>query len=127
MYKPKLEKDIRCPIEYGIDMFGGKWKARMICVISTMQPVRYNTLRKELCDITDAVLSNGLKELQRDGLVDRVQYNEIPPKVEYSLTERGKSVLPILRAICAWSDNYTVPETELTPHVCQRCNYRGRT
>ncbi len=103
MYKPKLEKDIRCPLEYGLDIFGGKWKSRIICVLNFKGTVRYSQLRKDLANITDAVLSAGLKELITDGIIRRKQYDEIPPRVEYSLTDLGKSVLPIFQSICRWS------------------------
>ena len=100
MYKPKLEKNIRCPLEYGLDVFGGKWKSRIICVLADKKVLRYSSLRKEMINITDAVLASALKELISDGIIDRHQYDEIPPRVEYSLTEKGKSVVPILQDIC---------------------------
>ena len=61
MYKPKLEKDIRCPLEYGLDVFGGKWKSRIICVLADKEFLRYSMIRKEMCNITDAVLATTLK------------------------------------------------------------------
>ena len=103
MYKPKLEKDIRCPLEYGLEIFGGKWKSRIICVLSKKKILRYSELKKELVNITDAVLSISLKELIEDELIKRVQYDSIPVKVEYSLTEKGLSVVPILQNICKWT------------------------
>lgn len=63
MYKPKLEKDIRCPLEYGMDIFGGKWDSRIICVLATKETLRYSELRKELSNITDTVLATSLKSL----------------------------------------------------------------
>ena len=82
MYKKKLEDDIRCPLEYGLAIFGGKW------------------IRKEMYNITDAVLAATLKEMITDEIVERKSYDEIPPRVEYSLTEKGKSVVLILQSIC---------------------------
>ena len=111
-YEPKMEKELMCPLEYGLDIFGGKWKSRIICVLSADSVMRYNEIRKELGDITDAVLAAMLKELAANGLVSRKQYNEIPPKVEYSLTEKGKSVLPILQSICLWSRQQTKDKLE---------------
>ncbi len=90
-YKRKLEKERMCPLEYGLEIFGGKWKARIICVLSSEEFMRYNELKKILGNITDAVLSEMLRELIENDMVDRNQYNEIPPRVEYSLTEKGKS------------------------------------
>ena len=71
MYQPKLEKDIRCPLEYGLEIFGGKWKSRIICVLAEMKTLRYSELRKEMSNITDAVLASTLKELIRDKIVER--------------------------------------------------------
>lgn len=99
-YQKKLEEDIRCPLEYGLAIFGGKWKSRIICVLSDNEKLRYSQIRKEMYNITDAVLSATLKDLMEDGIVDRKSYDEIPPRVEYSLTQKGKSVVPILQDIC---------------------------
>ena len=123
MYQPKLEKDIRCPLEYGLDIFGGKWKSRIICVLAEKKVLRYSTLRKEMANITDAVLSATLKELIANNIVERKQYNEIPPHVEYFLTEKGISVVPILQSICAWSGAYHKEENENTVLQCQKGDY----
>ena len=123
MYQPKLEKDIRCALEYGLDIFGGKWKSRIICVLAEKKVLRYSTLRKEMANITDAVLSATLKELIANNIVERKQYNEIPPHVEYFLTEKGISVVPILQSICAWSGAYHKEENENTLLQCQKCDY----
>ena len=106
----KLEEDIRCPLEYGLAIFGGKWKSRIICVLSANEKLRYSQIRKEMYNITDAVLSATLKDLMEDGIVDRKSYDEIPPRVEYSLTQKGKSVVPILQSICQWSDIFYIEE-----------------
>ena len=101
MYQPKMEKDIRCPLEYGLAIFGGKWKSRIICV-----------------------LSSTLKELIADGMVLRTSYDEIPPRVEYQLTEKGTSVLPILQQICQWAGAYH-KEEQIHPMIqCEKCDYR---
>ena len=114
MYQPKLEKDIRCPLEYGLAVFGGKWKSRIICVLAEKKRLRYSILRKEMTNITDAVLSTTLKELIADQIVERKQYNEIPPHVEYFLTQKGISVVPILQSICQWSGAYHKEDNENT-------------
>ena len=123
MYKPKLEKDIRCPLEYGLDIFGGKWKSRVICVLAEKGTLRYSTIRKEMANITDAVLASTLKELISDGIVSRQQFDEIPPRVEYCLTEKGVSVVPILQTICKWSGAYHKEDNENTMLQCQKCDY----
>jgi DNA-binding HxlR family transcriptional regulator len=120
-YQPKIEKELFCPLEYGLDVFGGKWKPRIICVISEDTPKRFNEVKKELSNIKDAVLAAMLKELFDDGIVDRTQYNEIPPRVEYSLTEKGRSVLPILQSICAWSHRQSKDALDKKLPVCKNC------
>lgn len=124
-YKKKLEEDIRCPLEYGLSLFGGKWKSRIICVLSARKKLRYSEVRKEMYNITDAVLAATLKELITNGIIDRKSYDEIPPRVEYSLTEKGRSVVPILQSICQWSDIFYKEDSENTMTQCQRCNHRG--
>ena len=125
MYKPKLEKDIRCPLEYGLDVFGGKWKSRVICVLAEKETLRYSTLRKEMTNITDAVLAATLKELISDGIIERKQYNEIPPRVEYRLTDKGISVVPILQSIYRWSGAYHKEDNENALLQCQKCDYKS--
>ncbi len=123
MYKAKLEKDIRCPLEYGLTVFGGKWKSRVICVLAEKGTLRYSSIRKEMANITDAVLDSTLKELIADGIVNRQQFDEIPPRVEYCLTEKGISVVPILQTICKWSGAYHKEDNENTLLQCQKCDY----
>lgn len=125
MYKPKLEKDIRCPLEYGLAVFGGKWKSRVICVLAEKGTLRYSSIRKEMANITDAVLASTLKELISDGIVKRQQFDEIPPRVEYCLSEKGISVVPILQTIRKWSGAYHKEDNENTLLQCQKCDYHN--
>lgn len=125
MYQHKMEKDIRCPLEYGLQIFGGKWKSRIICVLAEKGTLRYSMLRNEMSNITDAVLATTLKELISDGIVARQSYDEIPPRVEYCLTEKGKSVIPILQSICKWSGAYHKEDNENTLLQCQKCDYNN--
>ncbi len=125
MYQPKFDKDIRCPLEYGLDVFGGKWKSRIICVLAEKQKLRYSEIRKEMTNITDAVLAAALKELISDEIIIRKSYDEIPPKVEYSLTGKGKSVVPILQGICKWSGAYHKNENEKNLAQCQKCDFKN--
>lgn len=126
MYQKKLEPDIRCPLEYGLELFGGKWKSRIICVLNEKGTLRYSSIRKEMLNVTDAVLASTLKELIKDGLVSRKQYEEIPPRVEYSLTDRGKSVVPILQSICKWAGVFQREGSENIMIHCQKCDYNRR-
>lgn len=111
-----------CPLEWGLEKFGGKWKSRIICVLYSHKTLRYSELKKELTTISDAVLAEMLKELITDDLVKRIQYNEIPPRVEYYLTQKGYSVLPILQSICNWSkqNSTNILDKKLPP--CKTCN-----
>lgn len=122
-YKKKLDDDIRCPLEYGLALFGGKWKSRIICVLSANERLRYSEIRKEMYNITDAVLAATLKELMEAGIIDRKSYDEIPPKVEYFLTEKGKSVVPILQSICEWSGIFYKEDSEKEMTQCQKCDH----
>lgn len=123
-YKRKLDKDIRCPLEYGLDVFGGKWKSRILCVLSD-GPLRYSALRGEMADVTDAALAAALKGLTKDGLILRRQYEEIPPRVEYELSAKGQSVIPVLQHICQWSGIYHRENASTALAKCQQCDYRG--
>lgn len=122
-HKRKLEKDIRCPLEYGLDVFGGKWKSRIICILAAKGTLRYSELRNNLANISDAVLSSEMKNLIGNGMVSRKSYDEIPPRVEYSLTEKGASSVPILQSICIWSGMFTREVTEDAPAHCKHCDY----
>lgn len=125
MYQHKLEPDIRCPLEYGLEVFGGKWKSRIICVLAAKTVLRYSELRSEMGNITDAVLASTLKELIRDQIVTRKSYDEVPPRVEYQLTEKGTSVVPILQSICHWAGLYQRQDYTNTMAHCRQCDYKG--
>ena len=90
-----------------------------------MKTLRYSELRKELSNVTDAVLASSLKSLIGNEMVNRKSYDEIPPKVEYSLTKKGLSVVPILQSICQWAGAYHREDTENTMLQCQKCDYNS--
>ena len=92
-----------CPIKYLLGIFGGKWKLPIICALANGVPQRYSTIQRKLGNITNVMLSQSLHELEAAGMVHRKQYNEVPPHVEYTLTERGKSILPSLTQAAAWA------------------------
>ena len=123
MYKHKMEKDSRCPLEYGLEVFGGKWKSRIICVLAEKKQLRYSLLRNDMVNITDAALAANLKALLKDGIVNRQQFDEIPPRVEYTLTESGRSVIPILQSICQWAGRYPSEKNENVLPRCKKCDY----
>ena len=111
----------RCPFEYGLRVFGGKWNARILCLLSRHTPLRFRQIREELRDISDAVLSGSLKELLAEDVIRRDAYNEIPPRVEYSLTDKGESILPLLRSICAWSRQQQAMDEQALLAPCRQC------
>ena len=82
-------------------------------------------LRREMGNITDAVLASTLKSLISNGIVARRSYDEIPPRVEYSLTEKGTSVVPILQSICRWAGAFYKDEGDTPMIQCQKCDHRG--
>ena len=101
-----------CPIGNALGMIGGKWKLRIICSMIADGTMRYNDLVRKTRGITNAVLSTSLKELEADGIVTRKQYLEIPPRVEYSLTQKGKDLLPILHRLAHWAMNEPFNDSE---------------
>ncbi len=123
MYEPKLEKDIRCPLEYGLSVFGGKWKPRILGLLGKKGALRYSAIREEIADITDSVLTSALKELIKDNMIERQQFDEIPPRVEYRLTEKGRSVIPVLHAICEWAGPFCDINCENPLPQCLNCIY----
>lgn len=94
-----------CPVGRALAMIGGKWKTRLICTLTADGPQRYNELLKKTQGITNAMLAASLKELEADGLVTRTLYAEVPPRVEYALTDRGKELWPILHRLAHWAEN----------------------
>ena len=94
-----------CPVRNVVARFGNKWALLVILVLSENEPIRYNELGRKIPDISSRVLSNTLRILEADGLVNRRLYQEVPPRVEYSLTETGRSLVPIILELTAWAQN----------------------
>ena len=94
---------ITCPAERAIYFLGGKWKIRILFMLYENKKIRFNVLKKVLKTITQQMLSKQLKELETDGIINRKVYEVVPPKVEYSLTEFGLSVIPILKSLTDWN------------------------
>ncbi len=91
-----------CPVETGIELLSGKWKGRILWKLYNEKTLRFGELRKALRNITEKMLTTQLRELENVGLVNRKVYTEVPPKVEYSLTEFGVSITPILDKFAEW-------------------------
>ncbi|MBU3826332.1 MAG: winged helix-turn-helix transcriptional regulator [Candidatus Anaerobiospirillum merdipullorum] len=90
---------------YTLALINGKYKMTILYTLMAFKVVRFNEMKKYIGSISYKTLSSTLKELEADGLVHRQEYPQIPPKVEYSLTPRGKSLIPILDMMCEWGDN----------------------
>ena len=92
-----------CLIKEAIAIIGGRWKLRLLCSLNVDGTLRFNDLKEKTEGITPAMLSGSLKELERDGLVIRTQYPGIPVRVEYSITEHGRELWPILHRLAHWA------------------------
>lgn len=94
-----------CPVEVTLDLIGGKWKSLILWHLS-QNTLRFSELGKLVPKATQKMLTQQLRDLENDGLVIRKIYPEVPPKVEYSLSDFGKSIWPILEAMCTWGSYY---------------------
>lgn len=93
-----------CALRRVLDAVGGKWKILILCALNEGGTLRYGQLRRMVYGITNAMLANSLKDLMESGLVVRRQYNEMPVRVEYALTEKGESLIPILLQLKDWGE-----------------------
>ncbi|PZM61980.1 winged helix-turn-helix transcriptional regulator [Paenibacillus dendritiformis] len=100
-YKGKVKNLQDTPFGYTLSVIGGKWKM-VIYLLAENQPVRFNDLKRQIGAITYKTLSSQLKELESDGMVKRKEYPQVPPKVEYSLTDKAETLLPVLEELCEW-------------------------
>ena len=91
---------------YTMSLIQGKHKAAILYCLMEYEPVRFNEMRRYLGGIADKTLSANLRELERDGLAARREYPQIPPKVEYSLTELGTSLMQVLDQLCLWGEEH---------------------
>ncbi|UUZ84279.1 helix-turn-helix transcriptional regulator [Paenibacillus sp. P26] len=92
----------KCPIYYTLEIVGGKWKWAILFKLAMDGVIRYGKLKEFLPPIAHKTLSQQLKELESSGIIHREQYNVMPPKVEYSLTEKGKTLIPMLEMMAKW-------------------------
>lgn len=96
-----------CPVRNVVSHFSGKWSILVLCILAKNGSTRFVELRRAIPDISPKVLTCTLKSLEADGLVLRQAYSEIPPRVEYSLTETGQSLMPHLESLIGWAiENY---------------------
>ena len=94
-----------CGLKKVIDIVGGKWKIMILCIIDRDEVVRYGELKRAVFGITNTMLAQSLKELENDGLVSRRQYDEMPVRVEYTLSKKAESLIPILLQLKKWGES----------------------
>jgi Predicted transcriptional regulators len=108
-YRDQIKKQYistRCPIRQALDILQGKWTARVIYSLLKNNSMRFGEIKKTIPTITNTMLTSTLRELESQNIVSRIQYNEIPPRVEYSLTEKGISLLPVFFELGKWGNKY---------------------
>ncbi len=99
------DKEYKCGIDITLAVVGGKWKASILWHLA-QGTMRFSDLQRQFSDTTRKMLTQQLRELEADDLVHREVYPQVPPKVEYSLTEKGRSIHPILLKMCDWGRDY---------------------
>lgn len=99
-------KTYRCAFELALACIGGKWKPIILYRLGHEGVMRFSDLRRSIADVTERMLSRQLRELEKDGLLTREVYRQVPPRVEYSLTAMGLALVPILASLCQWGAAY---------------------
>lgn len=116
--------DVAFLLERGIEAIGGKWKPKALVALAVRGTLRYGELREILNGVSDAVLSATLRDLCADGMAERTQYATMPPRVEYSLTDKGRGAIPVLKGLVAWAQAYPWSEdADATPLV--KCDFHS--
>lgn len=95
----------KCPIRFTINLLGGKWKLLILWELHHQQTMRFNALKRSVSGITNTMLAKSLEELEKAGFVIRTQYNEMPLRVDYRLSDKADTLIPILESLVAWGDN----------------------
>lgn len=95
-----------CPMRRTLEILSGKWRTHIIYELCKKPSCRFNELKKAVPRITNTMLTSTLRDLERLGIIRREQFNEIPPHVEYSLTEKGKALLPVFTELAKWGEKY---------------------
>ena len=106
-----------CPLRLAMDVVGGKWRLSIICLLKDGKPLRYNQIKRGVPGITNVMLSQSLKHLEEYGIVSRRKYNEVPVRVEYQLTNNGKTLLDLLEQFSEWETNTLVDTRNIAPTV----------
>lgn len=99
-----------CPMRRTLELLSGKWRTHIIYALCKQPSCRFGQLKKAVPRITNTMLTSTLRDLEKLGIVHREQFNEIPPRVEYSLTEKGRALLPVFTELARWGENHLEPE-----------------
>ncbi len=119
-------ENYRCTVSVTLSIIGGKWKSLILWQLS-FKTLRFSQLQRRLAKVTQKMLTQQLRELERDGLINRKVYAEVPPRVEYSLTPLGKSVVPILQLMYQWGEDYLVTTEQVVTDNCSPTQISSRT
>lgn len=95
----------KCPIQISLSVIGGKWKPVILWFLKD-GPVRFSVIQRKIPGITQMMLTKQLRELEADGMIERTVYPEVPPRVDYRITDEGRSVFPVLLALNEWGNEY---------------------
>jgi len=114
-------REVVCEIEVTLDMISGKWKPLIMYYLGHDGTKRFGEINSYINQISHKSLTSQLKELEKDGLIERVVYPEVPPKVEYSLSIKGQTLIPILEAMCEWGEKNMDDRYTLINPLCDDC------
>ena len=109
LYHRPVERRVRdgeCVVDASLDLIGGKWKGMIVYQLLTEENLRFNALRRLVGDVTQRMLTKQLREMEEDGLISRTVYAEVPPRVEYRLTDAGRDLMPVVLALKAWGESH---------------------
>ncbi|MEG2789720.1 MAG: helix-turn-helix domain-containing protein [Romboutsia sp.] len=110
---------VTCEMEITLKAIGGKWKPLILYYLIEEGTKRFGEINSFICNTSHKTLTNQLRELELDGLVSRLVYPEVPPRVEYSITNKGISLYPILEAMCEWGEKNVTEEHQLINPQCR--------
>lgn len=116
-----IHNHCNCPIEATLNVIGGKWKPMILCLLAG-ETLRYNKIQQLIPEISPKMLTKQLRELEDDGLVLRKMYPQIPPKVEYSITDFGRTVIPVLKTLLEWGSQYLDKKCIVTMETEKKVN-----
>ncbi|MEN9918551.1 MAG: hypothetical protein RL662_987 [Bacteroidota bacterium] len=115
----KTKANTQCALDYAFKRIGGKYKGRILFRLHMEGVMRYGELRKSILDITTKMLTQSLSDLEADGLIVRKEYNELPPKVEYSLSQSGNEFIPLIIQLFNWGREQLGEEYTETPYASE--------